>query len=66
MATKLGWRVYICHTQFDFYCYTVIGARGEAEAIEIVSHIVPAGNLRLRAKLVSVDERDLPPPESPL
>ena len=55
----------MCHTAFDFYAYTVIGARGEAEAIELVSHIVPAGNLRLRAKLVSVDERDLPPVETP-
>ena len=45
----------MCHTAFDFYAYTVIGARGEAEAIELVSHLVPAGNLRLRAKLVTVD-----------
>ena len=51
--------MFICHNNFDFYTYTCVGC-GEAEAIELVSHIVPAGNLRLRAKLVSVDERDLP------
>ena len=61
-TARLGWRIYVRHTHFDYYAYTIIGAKGEAEAFDIARSVITPGNLKLRGKLVTIDLDDYPPP----
>jgi len=62
-TSRLGWRIYVVTGRdFDLYAYTIIGARGEMEAMEIARLVITPGDCQLRAKLVTIDEKDLPPP----
>lgn len=60
-AHRLGWRVYLCTPEFWFYVYTVVEAKGEREAIEIVRGMITPGDFPLRAKLTSVSDEDCLP-----
>lgn len=59
----LGWRIYVHAKDWDIYAYTVIGAKGEAEAKAIVKSLCCTGGLKLRAVLATLDRNQLPPPE---
>lgn len=54
---------------FDLYCYTVIGAKGEAEALAAVQSVVTPGTGGLRARVVTVETDDFDltpqPPRTP-
>ena len=62
LSVKLGWRVYIRTKDFDFYCYTVVGAHSEAAAIEAVRQLVTPGKLPLVAKVVTIEDVENYPP----
>jgi hypothetical protein len=62
VLSRLGWRVYVIGRYFELYAYTIVGCRGEAEALETVRSILHVAPLKLRAKVVSVSEEDLLPP----
>ena len=54
------WRVYVVTgNDFDIYAYTVIGCRGEKEAIDIIRTVITPGSRGLRVKLVSIPESEL-------
>jgi len=68
-TNRLGWRVYICGRDFDFYAYTAVGYGGEKAAVEAVLEAMGMRDVRVRVTLASVVETDLcqpPPPESSL
>ena len=62
-TNRLGWRVYICGRDFDFYSYTAVGYGGEKAAVEAVLEVMGMRDVRVRAVVATVAEVDpLPPP----
>ena len=61
-TNRLGWRVYICGRDFDFYAYTAVGYGGEKAAVEAVLEVMGMRDVRVRAVVASVAEVDLLPP----
>jgi hypothetical protein len=62
LSVKLGWRVYLRTKHFDFYTYTVVGARSEKEAIAAVRAIITPGRLPLIAKVATIEDVENYPP----
>lgn len=58
MSVKLGWRIYVCTRDWEFYAYTVVGARSEKEALETVLTVITPGKLPLRARVATVEDVD--------
>ena len=60
-TNRLGWRVYICGRDWDFYAYTAVGYAGEGAAVDAVLDYMGMRDVRVRAVVASVSESDLLP-----
>jgi hypothetical protein len=62
---RLAWRVYIAGKDFYFYAYTIMGVKGEREAVDTVLEAMGMIGLRVKVIVATVKESDLIPPPLP-